>query len=137
MQDQAPQNQQQLGEWAREQFQKANRHLAENGLLFESVVAEESRYLAPFIAIWKINTSDKKQLWVVSGDLPVDFIPVSVADSARTALKHFALKWQLQAENIRQQVTNDKTQLDYAALLESRAESLFEMESQDKLWQQQ
>ncbi|WP_100657063.1 DUF4826 family protein [Alteromonas flava] len=137
MQQQTPQNQQQLGEWAKEQFQKANKHLAENGLLFESVVAEESRYLAPLIAVWKINTSDSKQLWVVSGDLPVDFIPASVAADARAALKHFALKWQLQAENIRLQVTNDKTQLDYATLLEARAENLFELEGQDRLWQQQ
>ncbi len=133
---QQPQNQEQLAEWAKEQFQKANRHLAENGLLFQSVVAEDSRYLAPLVAVWKINTNDDQQLWVISGDLPVDYVPVSVADSARAALKHFALKWQLQAENVRNQMGNDKTQLEYATLLEARAENLFELEMNERLWQQ-
>ena len=137
MESQAPQNQEQLAEWAKAQFQKANQHLAENGLLFQSVVAEDSRYLAPYVAVWKINTNDDKQLWVISGDLPADYLPVSVADSARSALKHFALKWQLKAENIRLQVVNDKTQLEFASLLEARAESLFELENNEQLWQQQ
>ncbi|MFT4807348.1 MAG: hypothetical protein ACI9LX_000665 [Paraglaciecola sp.] len=34
----------QISEWVREQFQRANKHLAEKGVLFESVVTEESRY---------------------------------------------------------------------------------------------
>jgi len=33
--------------WVREQFQKANKFLAENGVLFDSVITEESRYLMP------------------------------------------------------------------------------------------
>lgn len=137
MESQTPQNQEQLAEWAKAQFQKANQHLAENGLLFQSVIAEESRYLAPFVAVWKINTNDNQQLWVISGDLPADYLPVTVADSARSALKHFALKWQLKAENIRLQVVNDNTQLEFARLLEARAESLFELENNEQLWQQQ
>ncbi|MDM7860574.1 DUF4826 family protein [Alteromonas sp. ASW11-36] len=134
MQEQ-PKSQEELAQWAKEQFQKANQHLAENGYLFKSVITEESRYLAPFVAVWKISTNDGKLLWVLSGDLPVDYVPADVAADARSALKHFALKWQLKAENIRNQVSNDKTQMDYAALLESRAESLAELEGNDQFWQ--
>ena len=55
-QAQQPQlTQAQQAEWARIQFQKANKHLAENGVLFESVVTDESRYLAPYLAVWKIK----------------------------------------------------------------------------------
>ena len=57
-------------------------------------------------------------------------------EQARAALKHFALKWQLQAENVRNQMGNDKTQLEYATLLEARAENLFELEMNERLWQQ-
>ncbi|MGB2427226.1 MAG: DUF4826 family protein [Alteromonas sp.] len=134
MQEQ-PKSQEELAQWAKEQFQKANQHLAENGHLFKSVVAEDSRYLAPFVAVWKMTTNDDKILWVLSGDLPVDYVPADVAADARGALKHFALKWQLKAENIRNQAGNDKTQMDYAALLESRAESLAELEGNDQFWQ--
>ena len=53
--------------WVREQFQKANKFLAENGVLFESVVTEESRYLIPYLAVWKIKAMDSKRYWVISG----------------------------------------------------------------------
>lgn len=54
MVESVPHDQEQLAQWVREQFQKANKHLAENGVLFESVVIEDSRYLAPMVAVWKI-----------------------------------------------------------------------------------
>jgi hypothetical protein len=128
-----PKTQEELGDWAREQFQKANKHLAENGILFKSVVAEDSRYLAPLCAVWKIDTNEGKQFWVISGDMPSDYLPLSNAEDARTAIRHFSMKWQMQAETIRRQVT-DKTQLDYAQLLETKAEALYEMHASNKLW---
>jgi len=128
-----PKTQEELGDWAREQFQKANKHLAENGILFKSVVVEDSRYLAPFCAIWKIDTNEGQQFWVISGDMPSDYLPHSTAEDARTAIRHFSMKWQMQAESIRRQVT-DKAQLDYAQLLEKKAEELYEMHISTKLW---
>ncbi|MBT4882928.1 MAG: DUF4826 family protein, partial [Glaciecola sp.] len=46
-----PMTQAEHDQWVREQFQRANKHLAENGVLFDSVVVEESRYLAPYVAV--------------------------------------------------------------------------------------
>ena len=132
-----PQNQEQLSEWVREQFQKANKHLAENGVLFKSVVAEDSRYLAPFCAVWKINANDNNQYWVISGDLPSDYLPISAAEEARGAIKYFSFKWQMQAEEIRSQVVSDKTQLDYAILLETKAEEIYKVQDNAQLWQDQ
>lgn len=128
-----PKTQEELGDWARDQFQKANKHLAENGILFKSVVVEDCRYLAPFCAIWKIDTNDDGQFWVISGDMPSDYLPLSNAEDARTAIRHFSMKWQMQAETIRRQVT-DKTQLDYAQLLEKKAEELYIMHTNEQLW---
>jgi len=65
--------------WVREQFQRANAHLAQNGVLFESVVVEASRYLAPYVAVWKIKSQQGKFFWVLSGDLPADYVPFDVA----------------------------------------------------------
>ena len=74
--------------WVREQFQKANKFLAENGVLFESVVTEESRYLIPYLAVWKIKAMDSKRYWVISGDLPSDYTSVDNAKDAKEALRH-------------------------------------------------
>ena len=135
MAESVPQDQEQLAQWVREQFQKANKHLAENGVLFESVVVEDSRYLAPMVAVWKIKTRDGKFFWVISGDLPVDFVPADVSADVRGVLKHFSLLWQLKVENLSQADNIDETQKEYLTLLGTRAYDLYHMSEDDKLWQ--
>ena len=127
-------NQEQLSQWVREQFQRANKHLAENGVLFDSVVTEASRYLAPFVAVWKIKSIDKKYYWVISGDVPCDFIPFENEQTARAAIRHFSMMWQLKAENIRQSGTLDKVQLDFASLLITKAEDLYKVQDNENMW---
>lgn len=128
-------SQEKLENWVREQFQRANKHLAESGVLFDSVVTEESVYLAPFLAIWKIKSTDNKYYWVICGDVPCDFMPFEHEKTAREAIKHFSMVWQLKAEKIRQSGTTDQTQVEFAQLLEKKAESLYEVQSRDDLWQ--
>ena len=125
----------QKADWVRDQFQKANKHLAENGVLFESVVTSESRYLVPVVAVWKIKATDKRLYWVINGDLPTDFVIADVATSARDAIKHFSMAWQLKAANLRAAENADTTLLEYAALLESRAEGLYTLQNKAELWQ--
>lgn len=125
-------------EWVRTQFQKANRFLAEKGVIPSKVLADESRYLAPYLAIWKMESKrpTTKTYWVMSGDLPSDFVDVKVAKTARDAVRHFSMMWQMQAENlIRSGATRrDVTQAKFAQLLVSRAESLYRMHNDEKLW---
>ncbi|MEE1978773.1 DUF4826 family protein [Shewanella xiamenensis] len=125
-------------EWVRTQFQKANRFLAEKGVIPSKVLADESRYLAPYLAIWKMESKrpTTKTYWVMSGDLPSDFVDVKVAKTARDAVRHFSMMWQMQAENlIRSGATRrDATQAKFALLLVSRAESLYRMHNDEKLW---
>ncbi|MCT8986773.1 DUF4826 family protein [Shewanella phaeophyticola] len=124
-------------EWVRTQFQKANRFLAEKGVIPSNVLASESRYLAPYLAIWKMESKQPKKqtFWVMSGDLPSDYVDVKVAATARDAIRHFSLMWQLKAENLHQSgATRDETQRKFAQLLVSRAESLHRMHQDEKLW---
>jgi len=129
-----PMTQAEHDQWVREQFQRANKHLAENGVLFDSVVVEESRYLAPYVAVWKIKSQQGKYFWVLSGDLPADYIPFDTAPDVRSALKHFSLSWQLKAENISATNGIDETQQNYAKLLADRAISLYQLSEKQELW---
>lgn len=129
-----PMTQAEHDQWVREQFQRANQHLAENGILFDSVVVEASRYLAPYVAVWKIKSQQGQYFWVLSGDLPVDYIPFSTAVDVRSALKHFSLSWQLKAENILSAQGLDETQENYAKLLADRAISLYQLSEKKELW---
>ena len=103
-------------------------------MLSESVVVEASRYLAPYVAVWKIKSQQGKFFWVLSGDLPADYVPFDVAPDVRGALRHFSLSWQLKAENIMQTQTLDDTQENYAKLLADRAISLHQLSERDDLW---
>jgi hypothetical protein len=127
-------NQDELGNWVKEQFQRANKHLAEKGILFDTVVTEESRYMAPDIAVWKIKDTNKDFYWVISGNLPADALPASTASNAREAIRHFSLSWQLKAQNILSNATSDGTQKDFADILAQKAEMLYEVQENEKWW---
>jgi hypothetical protein len=124
----------QLSQWVREQFQRANKHLAENGVLFDSVVTEVSRYLAPYVAVWKIKATDKKYYWVISGELPCDFFPFESEANARAAIRRFSMLWQMKAENINRLPGTDKTQQDFANLLIAKAEDLYKIQADESIW---
>lgn len=125
-----------LGDWVRAQFQRANKFLAENGILFKSVVTEESRYLAPHVALWKIISQDNKRYWVISGDVPADVTAEGSAKSAREAIRYFSLQWQIKAENLQKLAQTDKTQAEYSTYLQTKAEMLYDVSSQENLWQE-
>lgn len=133
-----PEQQEQANsEWARTQFQKANQYLAEKGILPENVAVSESRYLTPLVAVWKIKAQDRKEYWVISGDLPTDHLAISAAKDAREAVRAFSLHWQLKAEQIMNSGSVDKTKVDFANLLVNRAHSLYDLFAKEVLWTKQ
>lgn len=123
---------QQQQDWVREQYQAATKYLAEKGMVTTSVSEAESRYLVPAVAVWKLNLADKSSVWVISGDLPTDHVEYGVAESARKAMSHFSMKWQLQADNLLQ--SGNEEQINFANLLIGRAEGLFTMSEKEELW---
>jgi hypothetical protein len=120
--------------WIREQYLKATKYLADKGLVTESVADTESRYLVPILAVWKINLLNKTTVWVISGDLPTDHIALSNGEPARDVVRHFSLKWQLQAENLLR--LDDKEQHQFAQLLIGRADGLYKIYEKADLWQE-
>lgn len=122
-------------EWVRLQFQRANLHLAEQGIIMESVAVAESRYLPPLIAVWKIHGLNKNVVWAISGDVPVDYLPVAVAADAREAIKHFSYRWQMKAQQIMDNGISDQTSADYVQLLVGRANMLYDLSESETLWQ--
>ena len=120
-------------EWVREQYQVATKYLANKGLVTNSVKVETSRYLVPILAIWQVTLLNDESYWVLCGDLPTDHSRLEVAPNAREALKHFSLKWQMQAETLLK--AQSKEQDDFAKLLIGRAEGLYQLCEDENLWQ--
>lgn len=130
-------SEEQRAAWVRDKFQAANKYLAEKGIITTKVLTKESRYVAPLVAVWKFETSDNKKVWVISGELPTDHVGVQAATNARDAMRHFALSWQMKAENILQELRTrpDQTQYQFAQLLIKRGEDLYSLVDDEALWQ--
>ena len=76
---------------------------------------------------------DCSYFWVICGALPSDHNTFDIAPNAREAVQHFSLKWQMQEENLLK--SGDKEQEQFAKLLISRAEGLYDMYQQDNVWE--
>ncbi len=124
----------QVSEWVRAQFQKANLFLAEKGIVMDSVAVQDSRYLPPMVAVWKINGIDKQSYWVISGDLPTDYIALSAATDARDALRAFSFRWQMNAQQLIDAGLQEQTTADYVNLLIGRAHSLYDLFENEQIW---
>ncbi|RUO25673.1 DUF4826 domain-containing protein [Aliidiomarina minuta] len=122
--------------WVREHFQSANKYLAEKGMLSDTIVTKESRYLIPTLAVWKFKLQSGQGVWVINGKVPTDHVSTKVAKTAREATRHFNMQWQLKAENIlaNESSARDKTQADMAKYLIQSAESVYAVTQEDRLW---
>ncbi len=130
----APLDEAQVSEWVRAQFQKANLFLAEKGILMDSVAVQDSRYLPPMVAVWKINAMDRQSYWVISGDLPTDHLALTAAADAREALRAFSFRWQMKAQQLIEAGVQDQTAADYVKLLIGRAHSLYDLFENEQIW---
>lgn len=119
--------------WIKDQYQVATKYLADKGMITDSVKVEDSRYLIPVFAIWQLTLLNGERYWVLCGDLPTDHSRIDVAPNAREALKHFSLKWQMQAENLLK--AESVEQNNFAKQLIDRADGLYQLCENKPLWQ--
>lgn len=91
--------------------------------------------------VW--DATQKSQfIWTISGAAVVtDHIPGSMAVTAQDAARHFALKWQMDAERLteaaktRTSVEQAEAHMqDYTAKLVKQAEMLYDMTTDDEAW---
>jgi len=130
-------------EWAQTEYVKIRKFCATKGYRVTNVNQKKCRYLAPQIAVWYVRTEDKNDdLWVVSGEFPTDLAPSKVAKNAREVLRHFSLAWQLQAANLEEVIaekninlTDKETKARFSQQLIQRAESLYSIYDNEKLWE--
>jgi hypothetical protein len=98
--------------------------------------------LAPYIAVWEITGG-----WVISGDLPTDYVLDETISSPREALRFFAVKFAEMAECMLAgrhypgttigDPNNEDQQRELGGLLESRAGTLLDFADEDELWPNQ
>jgi hypothetical protein len=119
-------------QWVRAHYQAAAKYLAEEGYILDMVHLKDSRYLAPYVAVWRFTTTNKQDVWIINGDVPTDMVAAKVANDARSVMRHFALQWQLKAQAIEDKAKAEEQ--DYAKYLIGRAEMVYQTTDHESLW---
>jgi hypothetical protein len=124
-------------DWLVEQSTGVERYLERQRVKSESPVPRWE--LAPYVAVWQIDGG-----WVVSGDLPTDYVLDEAIQSPRDALRFFADKFAQMAECMLAgrkysgtqigDPTNTKQQRELGDLLRRRASLLSDFVDNDGLW---
>lgn len=138
----AEEAQEQIKRWHQEEFVKVQKFCVSKGVQAKSIDQTKTKCLPPIVGAWYVNTANKgEDFWVLTGDLPTDLAPAKVAPDAREALRYFSMNWQLKAANIEDAIAegkitgeNKETQIKFIQELVSKAEGLYQLHGDEKLW---
>lgn len=80
--------------------------------------------------------------WVITGQLPTDYLASTAAGTSREAARRFALKWQLESARIQQLLSGREPGSDTGAEMEAtckrlseQAEALYTLADQAAMWE--
>ena len=127
-------------DWLDEQQEVAYQYMKRTGSNYGSIEHTPSFYLSPYVAVWAVESGKSPGeigWWIITGDLPTDYISSSVISSAREAIIAFSKRW-LNSVNMHKIGKVDPTITlsdETADLLESRAQILAEWAYDESLWQ--
>lgn len=134
-----------LRAWYKSELDSVVKKMIKNGTVTGAAVEATPVWAVPNeILIAKVWSAAQKSqfVWTISGSGAIlDSVAGSVATNPRDAAKHFALKWQLNAEQIVRAAKNTPMTLDSQGKLEAKAqeiikyaESLFDLSARDDIW---
>lgn len=116
--------------WLRSLIDLAVRGADEMNLYDEAVVEARAEWALPSrLLVGKIRPQmDLRAFhWFICGEVPLDYLPGNVAAAPREALRHFAMKWQLDAER-----ADDAESAD---VLIENAEAIYALADDKRVWE--
>jgi len=132
--------------WIKKCTDDAVLELMVDGVYVDRLVEAKPVWAAPLqVLIGQIRElgAPNRFRWFICGELPTDHLDAAAASTPREAAKYFALKWQLDAARLREAAQRQAAgpvsapdRDDYAGQLAAKAEALFALVNDTKLWQQ-
>jgi len=128
--------------WSQKEYVKISKFCNTKGHQISGIDQSRCQSLPPVLGLWYVKTQDKKvDLWCIAGEFPTDLANSKVAENAREALRYFSMSWQLQSAKLEEGLAEGKislqdkeTQEKFIKELTTRAESLYDLYANDKLW---
>jgi len=131
--------------WLKKRTDEAVLELMVDGVYVDRLVEAKPVWAAPCqILIGKIRElgEPNRFRWFICGEVPTDHLEAAAAATPREAARHFAMKWQLDAARLREAAHQQSggtpasapERDDYAGQLAARAEGLFALVNDAKIW---
>jgi hypothetical protein len=130
--------------WCNDRRNDVCAYLQQQGVAHGQVGEWPAWYLAPYVSIWAIESKTNPGWvgwWVISGDLPMDYVSAATIKHPREAMEAIAARWHSAAEHMAHGKPSSNfsigTPSDWQALapqLASRAELLQAWASDSDLW---
>ncbi len=130
-------------EWLKRQREDVERYLAAQEIAVLPHGLQADWFIPPILALWKASTllDDPRSVWVISGDVPTDYIPGSWAATGRDALRRIAERWRRSADLMSRGIAELNTSIgrpenwpELAPMLASRAKTLLKWAGDGTLW---
>jgi hypothetical protein len=130
--------------WAKDRLARAVNEVMASGIFDGAVAEARPEWTLPNkIVIGRIRDagSGSQEYWVIAGELPTDCVSAELCATPREAARHFALKWQIGAEQLldpesrkAQGLNQDRDWEVASEELAGIAESLYQVVEADKVW---
>lgn len=130
--------------WAKDRLARAVNEVMASGIFDGAVAEARPEWTLPNkIVIGRIRDagSGSQEYWVIAGELPTDCVSAELCATPREAARHFALKWQIGAEQLldpesrkAQGLNQDRDWEVESEELAGIAESLYQVVEADKVW---
>ena len=133
-------------QWCLEQNAHALAYFDSIGLKRGEFSEWPAAFIAPIFAIWAVESGSapgKIGWWVITGDLPTDYISGTGAPDPRVAVSKFAEKWSGWVEAVEcgapptdYTIGEPSEAPDLAALLKTRAQFLKKLDDEEAFWEE-
>ena len=130
--------------WLRKQRDQSVGYIEKQGIKHRGVSEEPEWFVAPYVSLWTVESGEKPGAigwWVISGDLPTDYLSGNDATDPRSALGAFAVRWEevstymLRGEDHpAMQIGKSENRKELGDLLLRRARILHDWIDDDSLW---
>lgn len=130
---------------AKEQLDRALFEIMDMGVIESPLLEARPVWIRPFefvIGQVRDQGQDTVRFWIIGGNLPTDYVHHRVAETARDAARHFAMKWQLDAARLGDPASREQAGRDpeydwdtHSRALIKHAEHLYSITEDDSLWQ--
>lgn len=130
--------------WCADQRTQVAAYLAKEKVVHGEIREWPAWHIAPIVSVWAIESKKSPGWvgwWVISGDLPCDYVSADEIKHPRDAVRAIAESWLEQSELMARGETGANVSIgppeewsSLAPMLSGRASSLLEMVNDDDVW---